>query len=217
VPPEDRFEDIADEAMLRTLTHPTRLRIMVAMSKAEASAKELAELFGQTIGSVSYHVRALQDAGLIQPTRRTRRRGAIETHYRARAPLEFSDEAWERLPVAFRRAMIEATIAVLAEDACDAVSLGGWDHPDALAQRHPLRVDDAGLREVACAARDFMDRVRDIARRFADHPERETLKPANVVVQLYLAPLEHGRNAALAMGDAVDGIETSAGGNGRNA
>lgn len=211
MPPESRFEDIADERMLRALTHPTRLRIVVAMSKGEASAKELAELFGQTIGSVSYHVRALHDAGLIEATRRTRRRGAIETHYRARAPLEFSDEGWERLPVAFKRAMIEATIAFLAEDAIDAVAAGGWDHPESLAQRHPLRVDDAGLREVACAAREFMDRVRDIARRFADHPERETLHPANVVVGLYLGAVEHGRNAALAMGDGVDAVETSAG------
>ena len=42
---------------------------------------------------MSYHVRLLAEAGLLSVVRKTPRRGAIETHYRAVATLEVDDDA----------------------------------------------------------------------------------------------------------------------------
>ncbi len=67
----------------RALAHPLRVRILEAAGAgAEVSPVELAERLGEPLGVVSYHVRTLADAGLLELAGTSFRRGAVKHHYR---------------------------------------------------------------------------------------------------------------------------------------
>jgi DNA-binding transcriptional ArsR family regulator len=63
------------------LSHPTRVRIMLAVEHAgETSAKRVADELHEPLGNVSYHLKFLRDHGCVRGTRDVPRRGAVE-HY----------------------------------------------------------------------------------------------------------------------------------------
>ncbi len=68
----------------RAMSHPMRARILSALSERELSPVELAKELGASLGVVSYHVRVLADAGVVELSRTTARRGAIQHHYKLR-------------------------------------------------------------------------------------------------------------------------------------
>ena len=68
----------------RAMAHPMRGRILATLDGQELSPVELARELGASLGVVSYHVRVLADAGLVELARTTARRGAIQHHYRLR-------------------------------------------------------------------------------------------------------------------------------------
>jgi DNA-binding transcriptional ArsR family regulator len=59
---------LTDPAMIRALTHPTRLTIMERLGDtgASATATELAEVVGLSPSATSYHLRALASWGLVE-------------------------------------------------------------------------------------------------------------------------------------------------------
>jgi DNA-binding transcriptional ArsR family regulator len=68
----------------RALAHPLRVRILeAAADRDEVSPVELATELGESLGVVSYHVRTLADAGLLELSGTSFRRGAVKHHYRA--------------------------------------------------------------------------------------------------------------------------------------
>jgi DNA-binding transcriptional ArsR family regulator len=85
----------------RALGHPLRVEILTALLfKDEASPRELAELLGHPLGTVSYHVRYLVTLEMLQLERMVPRRGAVQHFY------SLKDELRRLLP---------AAAAVLAE------------------------------------------------------------------------------------------------------
>lgn len=64
------------------MAHPMRGRILAALDGRELSPVELARELGASLGVVSYHVRVLADAGVVELARTSARRGAIQHHYR---------------------------------------------------------------------------------------------------------------------------------------
>ena len=77
-----RTRDDLDAEILGALSHPLRLSVMRAATD-EISPKKLADAFGESVQLVSYHVRILRDAGLLELTRTEPRRGAVEHFYSA--------------------------------------------------------------------------------------------------------------------------------------
>lgn len=63
--------------------HPLRLRIMAwsCSHEEKLSPVRVAEDLGESLASVSYHVRKLRDLGLLRPAGSRRRRGAVEHLY----------------------------------------------------------------------------------------------------------------------------------------
>lgn len=70
---------------LSGFSHPVRIRAIVLM-EFERGPKELAELLGEPLGVVSYHVRMLKQYGLVTLSRTEPARGAL-AHYYVRTPL----------------------------------------------------------------------------------------------------------------------------------
>jgi DNA-binding transcriptional ArsR family regulator len=64
------------------MAHPMRGRILASLDGRELSPVALARELDATLGVVSYHVRVLAEAGVVELARTTARRGAIQHHYR---------------------------------------------------------------------------------------------------------------------------------------
>ena len=70
------------DELMKALSHPLRRKILGRASQP-FSPKQLARELGEPIGNVSYHVRILAEAGLIELVKTEPRRGAVEHFYRA--------------------------------------------------------------------------------------------------------------------------------------
>ncbi|MFI1992581.1 ArsR/SmtB family transcription factor [Actinoplanes sp. NPDC020271] len=77
---EDRGQ--GDQASLRALAHPVRLRMLSLLTGAEMTAAELARQLGITHANASYHLRNLLAAGLIGTAGKEKIRGGLAKKYR---------------------------------------------------------------------------------------------------------------------------------------
>lgn len=77
--------------------------LRVIHERGIASPSELAELFGKTISTVTYHVRVLEKAELVEETHRLDRRGAKEHFFRVLLGPSFGGNDWTRFPPSVRR------------------------------------------------------------------------------------------------------------------
>ncbi|WP_432477087.1 ArsR/SmtB family transcription factor [Nocardioides sp. GXQ0305] len=69
---------------LRAIAHPVRLQMLSLLTGAEMSAAEVARELGLTHANASYHLRLLQDAGLLEVAGEERIRGGVAKRYRHR-------------------------------------------------------------------------------------------------------------------------------------
>ncbi|WP_181772963.1 ArsR/SmtB family transcription factor [Amycolatopsis pittospori] len=67
---------------LRVLAHPVRLRILSLLTGVAMSAAEAARELGETHANVSYHLRRLHEAGLLDVAEEVRIRGGMAKRYR---------------------------------------------------------------------------------------------------------------------------------------
>jgi DNA-binding transcriptional ArsR family regulator len=71
------------------LDHPTRLEIvklLLERGDETLSPVQASKALDKTLGAVSYHFRYLADYRVVRVKRRTRSRGAFESHYLLMAP-----------------------------------------------------------------------------------------------------------------------------------
>ena len=78
-----RGEDLVlrDPAQFKALGHPLRHRLLIALRQRPATLAQLAAALGAAKGTVGYHVKVLQDAGLLRIARERRVRGGTEQYY----------------------------------------------------------------------------------------------------------------------------------------
>src|SRR5829696_2433534 len=101
--------NIDDPRYVKAMSHPLRVRILALLEERTASPVELAGWLGATLGTTAYHVRTLERMGLIELTRETRVRGAVEHHYRAKERPTVSDDA----PPVARQAAVSSSLQTI--------------------------------------------------------------------------------------------------------
>jgi len=106
----------ATRALAECVRHPLRARILARLAEGRASPKQLAGEFGIAINGLHYHVRTLEELGLIalvdeRPS--PGRRGPV-LHFYEVEPLSVSDADWLTLPAFIRDALAEAVLRDLA-------------------------------------------------------------------------------------------------------
>lgn len=77
-----RVPDKTSLDSLRVLAHPLRLRILSLLTGAAMSAAEAARELGETQANVSYHLRRLHEAGLVDVAEEVEIRGGRAKRYR---------------------------------------------------------------------------------------------------------------------------------------
>lgn len=164
-----RNEPLSDATrMAKALAHPLRARLLATLNERQASPNELAKLHGEPLGTVSYHVRILADLDCVELVDTARRRGAIESYYRATQRALLEDAEWMELPVSARRGFAADTIKRAVADMAAALETGGLDEEETHISYTPLELDERGRRRLAKnLQRAFEQAIEDQARTLA--------------------------------------------------
>lgn len=165
------IRSIEDPRYVKAMSHPLRVRILAILDERSASPNELAGRLGATLGTTAYHVRTLEQLGLIKLVGETRVRGAIEHHYRARKRPPIIGAGWEDASPVAKQAAIGASLEMLAGYAQASAAAGGFDRAGARVARTTLKLDAEGLAELSRACDELIERAGGIeaaaARRIA--------------------------------------------------
>jgi DNA-binding transcriptional ArsR family regulator len=162
-----RLGDIRDPAFLRVMAHPLRMRLLAMLEERPQSPVKLASTLEINLGLVSYHVKRLHEAGLIELVETHRRRGAVEHVYTSKHASLFSDEAWRELDRTSRAQLLFPILQQTAEYASRAARAGGFDRANAHFTRWSLKVDEEGWRELSESAADWVEKAIAIEARAA--------------------------------------------------
>jgi DNA-binding transcriptional ArsR family regulator len=183
--------NIDDPRYVKALSHPLRVRILALLQERTASPRELAEWLDATLGTVSYHVRALHDFGLIELVRTTQVRGAIAHHYKARVRPRVSDEAWASAAPIVKQAAVGAALQTVDDYARASAAAGGFDRAEAHLSRTNLRLDGKGWEAAARACEKLLGELNKVedaaAKRIAKDPHADEVSDAAVVMLLFEA------------------------------
>jgi len=154
--------DIEDPRYVKALRHPLRVRILAALDERTATPRELAQWLGATLGTVSYHVRALHAAELIELVDTTQVRGAIAHHYRARERPRPTTEDWASAAPVAKQAEVGAALQTVDDYARAAAATGGFDRPEAQLVRTAVRLDAKGWKQAAKACQKLIGELEKI-------------------------------------------------------
>ena len=198
--------NIDDPRYVKALSHPLRVRILALLQERTASPRELAEWLDATLGTVSYHVRALHDFGLIELVRTTQVRGAIAHHYKARVRPRVSDEAWASAAPIVKQAAVGAALQTVDDYARASAAAGGFDRGEAHLSRTNLRLDAKGWEASAKAFEKLLgelNRIEEAAqKRLEKDPHAEGVSDAAVVLLLFEAVKLSAANGDASESDA---------------
>jgi len=153
---------VDDQRYVKALSHPLRVRILGILEEQPASPVELSQVLDATLGTISYHVRQLNELGLLELVRETPRRGAIEHHYRAKPRPKSGGAAWDSVSVIAKQAVVGAELAQTTEVATRAAGVGGFDSDHARLERLRLSLDAKGVEQLSKAVAKLMDDARKI-------------------------------------------------------
>ncbi len=155
---------VRDRAQLRALASPVRQQVLQALGAIEpCTAKELAAHLGRKPVSLYYHLRALQEVGLVveQERRPTARRS--EAVYRAVAkklrveaekPRGATLQSLKKLGGGILRRALR-----LHDAALDAGEVGGGDDRRHVLGQKTVRLSPAGRRRVNRKIRELLDLI----------------------------------------------------------
>ena len=185
------IKSVDDPRYVKAMSHPLRVRILAMLDERKASPNQLSGWLGATLGTVAYHVRTLQEYGLVELVDETRVRGAVEHHYRSkkrpRAPVDGGavgrqvDEPGAR----------GGGLGTLLASARASAAAGGFDRADARLARKIVKLDEKGFAQLSKACEKLVAEAEKIeaaaAQRIAKNAKQEPVVEAGIGVMLFEA------------------------------
>ena len=191
------IKNIDDPRYVKAMSHPLRVRILAMLDERKASPNQLAGWLGASLGTVAYHVRTLEQLGLIDLVDETRVRGAVEHHYRAKARPNVTVEGWAQAPPIAKQAAVGSSLDVIGEYARVSAAAGGFDRADAQLRRVLLRLDAKGFAQLSKACDKLVEQAEKIeaaaAERIARDPHADDVVEAGMGLLLFEAARLSGR------------------------
>jgi len=191
------IKNIDDPRYVKAMSHPLRVRILAMLDERKASPNQLAGWLDASLGTVAYHVRTLQQLGLIELVGETRVRGAVEHHYRAKARPMVTEEGWAKAPPIAKQAAVGSSLDVIGEYARASAAAGGFDRTDAQLRRAMVRLDARGFAQLSKACDKLLEQAQKIeaaaAERIAKKPHADDVVEAGLGVLLFEAIQLSGR------------------------
>jgi DNA-binding transcriptional ArsR family regulator len=183
------IKNIDDPRFVKAMSHPLRVRILAMLDERKASPNQLAGWLGASLGTVAYHVRTLEQLGLIELVDETRVRGAVEHHYRARERPNVTADGWEGAPPIAKQAAVGSSLDVIAEYARASAAAGGFDRRDAHVARALYKLDEKGFTQLSKAITKLLEQAEKIeasaAERIAKDPHAEGIGEAGLGILFF--------------------------------
>jgi DNA-binding transcriptional ArsR family regulator len=150
----------AHEKLVKGLGHPVRTECLTILTDRVASPRQLSELLHHDLSNVSYHVRVLQELGLIELVGEESVRGAVAHFYKAvERPLASAAE-WEQLPREVQKAFSAHSWDVLLKSVTLAIEKGTFDsRPDRHLTRTPLLLDSEGFARLSGLMDELLEKI----------------------------------------------------------
>jgi DNA-binding transcriptional ArsR family regulator len=148
------------------VAHPTRARCFSILAERTASPVEIAQQIGKDVGHVGYHVRKLQQLGVIELVDERPVRGAVEHFYRAIERPYVSADEFEAQSIPEREVFTRHTLQLHVTDIARAIDEHTFDaRSNRYLVRVPLLVDEEGFDELAALHAEMYERTMDIQAR----------------------------------------------------
>ncbi|MBS1878310.1 MAG: helix-turn-helix domain-containing protein [Actinobacteria bacterium] len=146
------------------MAHPVRCRLIAVFADRVASPNEIARELEMPVGDISYHVRTLKDAGIIELVEERPVRGSTEHFYRAVVNnIVLEEEDYEGLSleqrVEYARQLFQLTTAE-ASFSLETKKFG--ERADHHIARVPFAVDEQAWKQLAELHREMLDRMIEI-------------------------------------------------------
>jgi DNA-binding transcriptional ArsR family regulator len=166
------------KALGAAVAHPLRAQCLTILADRVASPVEISREIHKDVSGISYHVRALQELGLVEEVGQRPVRGAVEHYYRAviRPCISSEEEADQTLQD--RNVFAQVILSVFAANASTALDSGTFvDRADHHATRVPIRVDEQGWSELTEAYLELFEQVYEIQSESAERLGRKPDDP----------------------------------------
>jgi len=194
------IKNIDDPRYVKAMSHPLRVRILAMLDERKASPNQLSGWLDASLGTVAYHVRTLEQLGLIELVDETRVRGAVEHHYRAKARPNVTVEGWAQAPPIAKQAAVGSALQTIDEYTRKSAAEGGFDRAEAHLSRTSLKLDAKGWEQLNKAALKFVEQVEKIdaasRERTARRPHEDEPGDAQVVLLAFEAERLSGKEPA---------------------
>ena len=153
---------VVDPRMMKALSHPIRQQILLILNREVASPNQIAGEIGESLGTVSYHVKTLVDLGAIELVRTKPVRGALEHFYRATMRAEIDADHFSQLPLSARQQLFDRNLQTIWAHVVDAATDGGFEDPKEQATWTALELDDEGYQAMLELAEETLRRAKEI-------------------------------------------------------
>lgn len=148
------------EVLVKALNHPIRVKALTILTERIASPKEISEQIDVSLSNVSYHVRVLDELGLVEIMEEESVRGSVAHFYKAVERPLIDNPDWERLDPSVRSAFSGYVIETLMSDAAKSLAAGVFDRrEDRHLSRTPLLLDERGWRRIAAIQTKALDDI----------------------------------------------------------
>jgi len=180
----------AHEKLVKGLSHPIRTECLTILSDRTASPRQLSELLDHDLSNVSYHVRVLEELGLIELVGEESVRGAVAHFYKAvERPLASAAE-WEQLPHEVKRAFSAHSWDALLKSVTLAIDKGTFDsRPDRHLTRTPLLLDSEGFERLSSLMDELLERIFIEQAAAAERMNKSGEKPIHAVAGTAFFPV----------------------------
>ncbi|HEY6731594.1 MAG TPA: hypothetical protein VI039_11270 [Solirubrobacterales bacterium] len=146
---KDPTPDAIDQRLVRSVSHPLRIRILEMLTDHVASPNGIANQLEAGLSDVAYHTRALDRYGALELIDTAQRRGATEHFYKATPGAFMGNPGWRKVPLPVRGGVSAATLQTFLDKAIAALEAGTLDgRDDTVFRWMPLHLDEEGWREV---------------------------------------------------------------------
>jgi predicted transcriptional regulator len=183
----------AHEKLVKGLSHPVRVECLTVLTKQVASPRELSELLDHDLSNISYHVRTLDELGLIELVKEESVRGAVAHYYKAVERPLISESEWEQIPPEVRKAIAAYGWDLLIKDATEAIEQGTFEsRADRHLSRTTLLLDSEGFERLSGKMEELLEAILAEQAAAAERMNKSGEKPIHAVAAAALFPTPEG-------------------------
>lgn len=178
------------EKLVKGLGHPVRVECLTVLAKRIASPRELSEILNHDLSNISYHVRVLDELGLIELVKEEPVRGAVAHFYKAAERPILSESEWQQLPPEVRTAISIYGWDLLIDDVSEAVESGTFDsRADRHLSRASILLDSEGFNRLSGLMEELVESVISEEAAAAKRMNESGEKPLHAVAATALFPM----------------------------